>query len=104
MAIITDPNVLLSQSIDPGSTTPPSPVSQPTAQANPVAGKSNKLGWPDALIGLSQFIAATKRRRPTPPAPQSFAGIGQPAPQGNIGRGIPQGRTVKTPQTLSQFL
>src|SRR3990167_33747 len=66
---------------------PNKPSQQSNAAANP------ESGWPDALIGLSKFLIANRRQRQQAPAPQSFAGIGQPASSAAVGKG-PRGRTI----------
>jgi hypothetical protein len=52
---------------------------QPSEQQVPAPKKKKESLWPDALIGLSQFMMAMKRNPPEAPTPPSFAGIGQPA-------------------------
>jgi len=66
---------------------------------------STALGWPDALIGLGNFIAATKGRGQRPaPAPQSFAGIGRPAQAGPLGNTAPQAATQGPARGLGSFI
>ena len=67
------------------------------------SGQNREVGWPDALIGLSQFIAATKRQKHPPPSVPSFAGIGSPAPAGPLVGGPKMGK-VNAPGTLGQYL